>query len=622
NGYTGATYLSGGVLSLGNANAIAGGGNFVFTGGTMQFGTSGTWANVVASSTSAMVFDTNGQSATLSGAIGSTNTAGLTKLGSGTLTLSGSNTYAGTTTISAGVLRAGGNAAFGSNSALSIANTAGATLDLNGYSATVGSLNSSAASSGGIVLGTGTLTINNASGNAVNSFTLPVSGAGQLVKTGYLLQEFNTTATGSIGGIQVNQGKLHLVNGAVTTTIGSFSQGRGGVLYLSPGSGTIASTAANTNGIIGPWAVFSASGLVQAPAYATVSGGVVTAYTGATPVSTGAQINDTTGTVNYDVLGSSNGASITLPSSNVTANTIRISGTQNSSNPYTVTIPTGYTLAVNGIMTGADSSAQTTTVWRVTGGTLTSGTGRELVVIAGGTPVEIASNFVDSSAGATALTVSGQWSTTNGSHFTLGGTSTFTGDFNFSGAYSGQTYGPVIIGGGRTSWAQNFNVANANSLVFAPTVSSTFSGSINSTTGLGVNGSVTLTGTNNFPSLQIGNVSGNGVGNLSQATSSGTVTVSSIGMSGVASAAGTGNITLGGSTFDGVLRYIGAGNTTDRVFSMAGTTGGATLDASGSGPLVFSSAMTATGAGIKTLTLTGSSTAANSIAAIVDSSAA
>ena len=86
---------------------------------------------------------------------------------------------------------------------------------------------------------------------------------------------------------------------------------------------------------------------------------------------------------------------------------------------------------------------------------------------------------------------------------------------------------------------------------------------------------------------------------------------------------GTAGITMGSSSaVSGTLRYTGSGSTTSRVINMAGTTGGSTLDASGSGPLVFSSAMTATVAGIKTLTLTGSSTAANSIAAIPDSSAA
>jgi autotransporter-associated beta strand protein len=53
------------------------------------------------------------------------------------------------------------------------------------------------------------------------------------------------------------------------------------------------------------------------------------------------------------------------------------------------------------------------------------------------------------------------------------------------------------------------------------------------------------------------------------------------------------------------------------VINLAGTTGGGTLDASGTGPLVFTSAFTATGTGSKTLTLQGSSTETNTIAAAI-----
>ncbi|MCX7415011.1 MAG: autotransporter-associated beta strand repeat-containing protein [Planctomycetia bacterium] len=106
----------------------------------------------------------------------------------------------------------------------------------------------------------------------------------------------------------------------------------------------------------------------------------------------------------------------------------------------------------------------------------------------------------------------------------------------------------------------------------------------------------------------------------------GTLSINSIkNVSGGASAVGNptttanGTIDIGSTTTAATLRYVGSGDTTNRVINMAGTTFGSTLDASGSGALVFSSALTATGGGIKTLTLTGSSTAANSIAAIPNS---
>ena len=84
-----------------------------------------------------------------------------------------------------------------------------------------------------------------------------------------------------------------------------------------------------------------------------------------------------------------------------------------------------------------------------------------------------------------------------------------------------------------------------------------------------------------------------------------------------------GTIAIGATTVGGTLVYTGAGETTDRVINLAGTTGGATIEMDGAGPLVLTSAFTATGAGAKTLTLQGSSTAANTISgAIVNSSSA
>jgi autotransporter-associated beta strand protein len=49
--------------------------------------------------------DTNGNNATLAGAIG--GAGGLTKVGAGTMTLSGASTYLGGTTVNAGTLQAG-----------------------------------------------------------------------------------------------------------------------------------------------------------------------------------------------------------------------------------------------------------------------------------------------------------------------------------------------------------------------------------------------------------------------------------------------------------------------------------------------------------------------------------
>jgi autotransporter-associated beta strand protein len=66
-------------------------------------------------------------------------------------------------------------------------------------------------------------------------------------------------------------------------------------------------------------------------------------------------------------------------------------------------------------------------------------------------------------------------------------------------------------------------------------------------------------------------------------------------------------INLGYSSTTATLRFIGPTTKTDRVLNLAGSTGGAVIEQNGSGKLTFLSPLTATGAGTKTLTLTGSS---------------
>ena len=82
-------------------------------------------------------------------------------------------------------------------------------------------------------------------------------------------------------------------------------------------------------------------------------------------------------------------------------------------------------------------------------------------------------------------------------------------------------------------------------------------------------------------------------------------------------------IQLGSNATAGTLRYVGTaggGHTSDRVINLASTTFAVGIEANGTGPLVLSSALTATGAGSKTLTLSGNNTGDNSIGAIVNNS--
>jgi autotransporter-associated beta strand protein/T5SS/PEP-CTERM-associated repeat protein len=106
NTYQGGTAINGGTLAVAtDANLGAASGGVAFDGGTLQFLAGFTTNRAVTLNAGGGAFDTNGNNATLAGAIG--GIGGLTKFGVGTLTLTGINTYAGGTMVSGGTLQLG-----------------------------------------------------------------------------------------------------------------------------------------------------------------------------------------------------------------------------------------------------------------------------------------------------------------------------------------------------------------------------------------------------------------------------------------------------------------------------------------------------------------------------------
>ncbi|NDD67761.1 hypothetical protein EBZ35_08980, partial [bacterium] len=133
NTYTGGTTLTGGTIQMAATAALGSSGNITFGGGALQYG-SGISTDIssrIKNSSSAILIDTNGQSVTYANSIDSTNVGGLTKNGSGTLILSGSNAYNGTTTVNVGTLQISNSNALGLNATGTIVSS-GATLDLSG----------------------------------------------------------------------------------------------------------------------------------------------------------------------------------------------------------------------------------------------------------------------------------------------------------------------------------------------------------------------------------------------------------------------------------------------------------------------------------------------------------
>jgi autotransporter-associated beta strand protein len=190
-----------------DANLGAASGGLAFGGGTLQFLSGFTTNRAVTLNAGGGAFDTNGNSATFGGTISGTGT--FTKLGNGTLTLSGASTYSGATAVNAGTLRAGATNAFASGSAFTVAS--GATLDLNGFNQTIGSL----AGAGAVTLGSATLTAGN--DNTSTTFSGPISGTGGLVKEGTGALTL-TGVSSYTGPTNINAGTL-VVNGALASSV-------------------------------------------------------------------------------------------------------------------------------------------------------------------------------------------------------------------------------------------------------------------------------------------------------------------------------------------------------------------------------------------------------------------
>ncbi|MDG2535862.1 autotransporter-associated beta strand repeat-containing protein, partial [Sphingomonas sp. HITSZ_GF] len=128
---------------------------------------------------------------------------GLTKMGTGTLTLTGANTYTGTTTILGGTLALGGSGTLASS--LIVNNAA---FDIAGHTGAVSILNMTG--TGTTALGANALTLTSASGTYSGAIggtgALTVSGGGLYTLTGFSSYTGGTTVTGSGTNLVVGNG--------------------------------------------------------------------------------------------------------------------------------------------------------------------------------------------------------------------------------------------------------------------------------------------------------------------------------------------------------------------------------------------------------------------------------
>ncbi|MFA6287718.1 MAG: autotransporter-associated beta strand repeat-containing protein [Opitutaceae bacterium] len=252
NTYSGGTWLNGATTQFASLSNL-GTGALTLNGGTLKYA-SGNTSDITARTVTLVgaggTIDTNGNNVTLTGNIAS-GTGGLTKTGTGTLTLSGLNAYTGDTTVNKGTLL----------------------LDLS--TNTTGVVNSGSA----LLLGGGTLNVQGKSTGA-SSQTL----GGLAVLTGG-----SSVVVNNNGG----SGTTLTINNTWTRTAGAAVN-----FDLSSSSGNVlqSQTVSNTNGIVGGWLTITDSTGTGFATYADVAANVtnpIIRYTAATTMTTGSNASAT-----------------------------------------------------------------------------------------------------------------------------------------------------------------------------------------------------------------------------------------------------------------------------------------------------------------------------------------
>ncbi|PJI76626.1 autotransporter-like protein, partial [Polynucleobacter brandtiae] len=478
---------------------------------------------------------------TISGVIGS-GSGGLTKDGSGILTLSNTNTYTGATTINSGATLKLGSATTISNSSAVVIN---GTLDLAGYSETVGSI---AGASTGLITSTasGTLVLTAGGDNSSTRFAGVIQNGSATtvaitkVGTGTLTLSGTNTNTGvsNINGgtisvnvdanlgaassVAINAGSL-LIDGS-----GTFSSAKNftlnGAATISNANTTNASTfsgnftnsanlltvsgSGNTtiSGVIG-----SGSGGLTKDGSGILTLSNTNTYTGVTTITAGTLALSGVGSVatsssvsvtgTLDISAVSSGASITTLSGaggvNIAGKTITIT---NGSSTYSgVMTGAAGALTVSGgtqIFSGANDYSGTTTV---SGGTLrlsSSGTtgaaGNNLTISSVGTLAMVGANLVVNNlslaTGGAITTPSGLSTLTANGTSSIAGTITTSGNQSYVGAVTLTADTTIASGAGNIAFGSAINgtTANTESLTLNAGTSGliTVAGAIGSTTSL------------------------------------------------------------------------------------------------------------------------------------------
>ncbi|NII73992.1 fibronectin-binding autotransporter adhesin [Dyella sp. SG562] len=625
NTYTGATRVAQGTLavsSIKNGGVASGIGassaapsNLALEGATLSYTGTGdtsdrgfTFAKSGAIIESGVQVTNAAANLTFSGLVSSPDGANFLKSGPGTLTLANpANAFTGIVTVSGGLLGATTLADGGQASSIGAGGSASANLVLNGgglqYTGATASTNRgfTLGSSGGIVDVTAAGTTLTDSGVIVGAGSLTKNGAGTLVLSGANTYTGGNTvnngilragAANALGGFTGSPTNLANTAGVLldlnnfNNMIGPLNGGgaNGGNVTLGSGTLRIVSGNGNYSGVIsGTGGVWRTDGGNQ------TFNGCNNTYTGAT------NLQGATLTVNC--LANGGAASGIGASSSASANLTFTNGNLNYTGG-TVSIDRGFNLAGYGVIDVVSGTTLGFSGQVVGGG--------ELYKDNAGTLVLSGNNTYTNNTRVRGGTLRAGSATAFGStnSFWLDNTAGALLDMNNFNANAG-----ALIGGG----AAGGNIAmGTGTLTIRDGLGQTYAGAISGTGSLIKNGAGTqiLSGCNN-------SYTG------STAINAGVLTVNCLNNGGVNSSIGASSAAPANLSINGTLRYVGTGSSTDRQFTL-GTSGG-TLDASGTGIVEFTSAAPVTLAGAntaRTLTLTGSNTGYNLLAAQLDNNGA
>ena len=247
--------------------------NYTITGNTLTLFGSGGDINTVGTAVTA----------TINSVIDEANGVGLTKSGTGTLTLTGANLYAGATNVNAGVLAISNGSGLGTTAGATLV-TSGAALQVSGAITVAESitLNGTGVSNAGALWKTGSNTTTWTGAITLGSAARINSDAGTLtISTGGISATNQNLTIGGAGNTTVS--------GVIGTGSGSLTKDGAGTLTLS-GANTYTGATTVTTGIL---AISNASALGTTAGATTVASGAALQVSGGITLGEAVTLNGT-----------------------------------------------------------------------------------------------------------------------------------------------------------------------------------------------------------------------------------------------------------------------------------------------------------------------------------------